>query len=69
MCSAAATLGFTTSQFAMTKVFGTLPSVWQAKPNQKKKQHFTSHYSSMYIPYTLSSKVLTFNTISFIKLK
>lgn len=29
MCSAAATLGFTTSQFAMTRVFGTLPSVWQ----------------------------------------
>lgn len=28
MCSAAATLGFTTSQFAMTSVFGTLPSVW-----------------------------------------
>lgn len=27
MCSAAATLGFTTSQFAITSVFGTLPSV------------------------------------------
>lgn len=27
MCSAAATLGLTTSQFAMTSVFGTLPSV------------------------------------------
>jgi hypothetical protein len=27
MCSAAATLGLTTSQFAMTRVFGTLPSV------------------------------------------
>ena len=31
MCSAAATLGFTTSQFAMTRVLGTLPSVWGIK--------------------------------------
>lgn len=43
MCSAAATLGLTTSQFAMTRVFGTLPSVWQQKRRkdlyEKKKAH------------------------------
>lgn len=31
MCSAAATLAFTTSTFAMTSVFGTLPSVYMRK--------------------------------------
>jgi len=45
MCSAAATLDLTTSQFAMTKVFGTLPSVWPhkrswiKKNNQKKEKN------------------------------
>jgi len=37
MCSAAATLGFTTSQFAITRVLGTLPSVYQ----QKQKSLFS----------------------------
>jgi len=47
MCSAAATLGFTTSQFAITRVFGTLPSVYQQKPktkinfSQQKKKSFS----------------------------
>lgn len=36
MCSAAATLGLTTSQFAITRVFGTLPSVCQAKQINEK---------------------------------
>lgn len=35
MCSAAATLGLTISQFAITSVFGTLPSV-QVQKNENK---------------------------------
>lgn len=31
ICSAAATLGLTTSTFAITSVFGTLPSVWKLR--------------------------------------
>lgn len=42
MCSAAATLGFTTSQFAMTSVFGTLPSVWKMK--EKRVNTTIQHY-------------------------
>lgn len=37
MCSAAATLGFTISQFAITSVLGTVPSVWKKDEEAKQR--------------------------------
>ena len=43
MCSAAATRGLTTSQFAITKVLGTLPSVWQIQKGKIEEKNNLSH--------------------------
>lgn len=57
MCSAAATLGLTTSQLAMTRVFGTLPSVWikDSGTNQQSMnrihQHGQAHIQHYYAEY------------------
>lgn len=43
ICSAAATLGFTTSQVAITKVLGTLPSVCIVQIQRNSKYHYKEH--------------------------
>lgn len=58
MCSAAATLGLTTSQFAMTKVLGTLPSVWWH--NQEKKAVWWEQLSEMFTVSKIKRKRKTY---------
>ena len=39
ICSAAATLGLTTSTFPTTRVFGTEPSVWKKHNNENMRSN------------------------------